>query len=306
MNNRAMIAKWGFGNAPISSRMRERYDTAVHTVSNFMHGFPVETETVPAAISELKGMFNRCVRKDQWDYATVREELGNPPVSQAKRIASNLQELRRALIAPNAEAADTSKHQLERNGLFLYLDNYQTYSQRTCGVHAEGWIYVLSRREQPNILKVGMTERSVSERVKEINAATGIVFPFGARYVYRVSDAAKTERLVHQALDEYRIRSDREFFDVQPGKADSIIRECIKLHQLRYHTKGTLLWFDSRKHYGFISTAQYDDVFVHGSEVCKGDINDMLPGKLVEFILNKNKRGYFATKVVVGSQDSRS
>ncbi len=306
MDNRATIAKWGFGNAPISLRMRERYDTAVHTVSDLMHGFPVETETASAAISELKGMFNRCVRKDQWDYATVNEELGNPPVWQAKRIASNLQELRRALIAPNAEAADTSKRQLKRNRLLLYLDNYQTYSQRTHGADAEGWIYVLSRREQPNILKVGMTERSVSQRVKEINAATGIVFPFGTRYVYRVSDAANTEKLVHQALDEYRIRSDREFFDIQHSKADSIIRECIKLHQLRYHTKGTLLWFNSKKCYGFITTAQYGDVFVHGSEVCRGDTNDMLPGELVEFILNKNKQGYFATKVVVGPQDSHS
>ena len=33
----------------------------------------------------------------------------------------------------------------------------------------------ISSREQPNILKIGMTRRSVSQRVKEINSAKGKV-----------------------------------------------------------------------------------------------------------------------------------
>ena len=285
--------------APISSRMRQRYDVAVHTVSGLMYEFPVETETAAAALSELKGMFNRYVRKDQWDYAMVGEELGNPPAKQARLIANDLQSLRRAVVSYDEEAAESSKRRLERNGILQYLDNYQTIAQRPVGADGEGWIYVLSRRDQPNILKIGRTDRSVSRRVKEINAATGILFPFGARYVYRVNDSVEAERLIHQALDEYRVRQDREFFDVQPSDADSIIRDCLHMHQLRYRTKGTLLWFDTGKFYGFIATAQFGDVFVHGSEVHREKISEMSPGVPVDFVLHRNLRGHYATQVTV-------
>ena len=285
--------------APISSRMRPRYDAAVHAVSDLMYELPVDNETVAGALSELKGMFNRYTRKDQWDYAMVGEELGNPPAKQAHLIASDLQTLRRAISSDDDEAVEASKRRLERNGIFQYLENYQTIGQRADGADGAGWIYVLSRREQPNILKIGRTKRSVSVRVKEINRATGILFPFGARYVYRVNDSVEAERLIHQALDEYRVRQDREFFDVQPSDADSIIRDCLHMHQLRYRTKGTLLWFDTGKFYGFIATAQFGDVFVHGSEVHREKISEMSPGVPVDFVLHRNLRGHYATQVTV-------
>ena len=40
------VAKWGFGMAPISSRMRERYDAAVSNVSKLMNGQEVESQLV--------------------------------------------------------------------------------------------------------------------------------------------------------------------------------------------------------------------------------------------------------------------
>ena len=271
----------------------------MHEVSDLMHGLPVDNETVAGALSELKGMFNRYARKDQWDYAMVGEELGNPPAKQARLIASDLQTLRRAISSDDEEAVEASKRRLERNGIFQYLENYHTIGQRADGADGAGWIYVLSRREQPNILKIGRTNRSVSVRVKEINQATGILFPFGARYVYRVNDAAEAERLVHQALEEYRVRQDREFFDIQPDNADSIIRECLRAHRLRYRAKGTLLWFDTDRFYGFITTTRYGDVFVHGSEVSREQVSDMSSGVPVEFDLHRNRRGPYAAQVTL-------
>ena len=304
MSSQTQVAKWGFGMAPISSRMRRRYDAAVHTVSDLMYGLPVDVANAPEALSELKGMFNRYLRQDQWDYAMVGEELGNPPIKQARLIADELLTLRGALMSGDEESAETSKVKLERNGIIHYLENYQALDRRQGGCHGEGWIYVLSRREEPNILKVGRTERSVSSRVKEINSATGILFPFGARFVYRVDDAVEAERVVHQALDAYRVRQDREFFDISPYDADAIIRSCIRDHRLRHHTKGTVLWFDASKFYGFVATAEQYDVFVHGSEVPGEQRSMMRPGVAVEFVINRNRRGSFATSVTVAASDA--
>jgi hypothetical protein len=77
-----------------------------------------------------------------------------------------------------------------------------------------GWIYLLSTREQPNYLKIGMTTRTVEERVREINSATGVLIPFGVRRCWRVMEPSRSEKLVHSALKQYRIRDDREFFSV--------------------------------------------------------------------------------------------
>ena len=304
MSSQKQVAKWGFGMAPISSRMRRRYDAGVHTVSDLMYGLPVDVETVPEALSDLKGMFNRYVRQDQWDYAMVGEELGNPPVKQARLIADELLVLRRALMRGDGEIAEASKVVLERNGIIQYLENYQALGRRQGGCHGEGWIYVLSRREEPNILKVGRTNRSVSIRVKEINSAPGVLFPFGARFVYRVNDAVEAERLVHQALNAYRVRRDREFFDITPHDADSIIQSCIREHGLRQRTKGTVLWFDASQFYGFVTTDGQGDVFIHGSEVRREQRSMMRPGMAVEFLMNKNRRGSFATSVTVVGCDA--
>ena len=72
-----------------------------------------------------------------------------------------------------------------------------------------------------------MTTRSVQERVKEINAATGIAIPFGVRRCWRVSEPVRAERLVHDALSEHRLRQDREFFQVSFEYAGRVVDAVI-------------------------------------------------------------------------------
>jgi hypothetical protein len=55
-----------------------------------------------------------------------------------------------------------------------------------------GWIYILSTREIPDLLKIGMTTRTVLERVREINNATGVAIPFGVRRCWRVTDPGRS------------------------------------------------------------------------------------------------------------------
>ena len=72
-----------------------------------------------------------------------------------------------------------------------------------------------------------MTIRTVPERVKEINSATGVLYPFSARVVYKVKDARAAEHRVFQLLSDYRIRQDREFFEIPFPKAAQIIEEAL-------------------------------------------------------------------------------
>jgi hypothetical protein len=84
------IAKWGFGMAPISANMQARYDDAIQAFLNLIDANLKREEIDLDHISQLKGMFNRCVRKDQWDWFSVYTELGNPPKLRARTIAFNL------------------------------------------------------------------------------------------------------------------------------------------------------------------------------------------------------------------------
>jgi hypothetical protein len=60
-----MVPKSGFGMAPISDTMRARYDDAVGSALRYLEGQTESYDVDLGHLSELKGMFNRCVRQDQ-------------------------------------------------------------------------------------------------------------------------------------------------------------------------------------------------------------------------------------------------
>jgi hypothetical protein len=91
-----------------------------------------------------------------------------------------------------------------------------------------GKIYIFSTREQPNFLKIGFNTRSVVERVDEINSASGVVIPFGVRAVWSVKDAHRIEKIIHDKLSEYRVRKDREFFEMEYRDAFRSINRILK------------------------------------------------------------------------------
>ena len=290
--------KWGFGMAPISDRMRERYDGAVRSVSAFISGGLGLKEVSPESISELKGMFNRCVRQDQWDWFSVYSEFGRPPISRMRHIADELIILRRACLEKDGETVANSVAKLQGLGLRELLVRYQRNPQEIPSCGPSGWLYVLSTREQPDMLKIGMTQRPVEERVKEINSATGIPIPFAARDVFRVNNAREAERRVFDQLDPYRVRSDREFFQMPYEDAMKSIRECLRESGLRERAQGTLVWLDQNRGYGFLD---YDEqsVFLHISEVVEGDLNPADVGTKFEFDLGFGEKGMYAIRAKV-------
>ena len=99
------IPKYGFGMSDLSETMRRRFDFAVDIVSLFLKNEILPNEVQLDAVSELKGMFNRSLRKDQWNWFTVYDKLGNPPQRDMRFIVSRLVQLRKCLKEDEYEQA---------------------------------------------------------------------------------------------------------------------------------------------------------------------------------------------------------
>jgi hypothetical protein len=220
------IAKYGFGMSPVSSKMQGRYDFSVETVKGLLEGDPLDNETVLEALSEFKGMLNRCIRQDQWDWYNVHLMFGSPPKKEMQRMVAQITMLRKAVKEENIREYGYLLRNLEHQNLRSLL---KQFLQRGSDQPIKGgWIYILSTREQPDVLKIGMTTRSVTQRVKEINSATGVLFPFSVRAIFSVEDPAVTESLIFEALSEFRIRMDREFFQMSFQDATKLIEQVIE------------------------------------------------------------------------------
>jgi hypothetical protein len=85
-----------------------------------------------------------------------------------------------------------------------------------------GFVYVAYNED---VVKIGKTENHPKERMKQLNT-TGVVHDWECwGWVWSLS-ASALERYLHDMLDDYRIRSDREFFDVDPVEAVKFLDFC--------------------------------------------------------------------------------
>lgn len=304
-SDRKHIAKWGFGMAPISKRMRRRYDDAVQHLSDILTGNLDICEVVPELLSEAKGMVNRCVREDQWDWFTVFTELGSPPRRVLRRIASLLVPLRRAALSRDEKAFGDSQRALISTNVLQLLYVYQNDLANQTYTEGAGWIYILSTREQPEVLKIGRTDRSVADRVREINSATGVLVPWAARRIYRVRNAPEAEAEIHRRLAAYRIRIDREFFAIPIGDAVKIIDAYLEDAEQRDRWTGHIKWFDQDRGYGFLSCDGQSDAFLHRSQLSREDQEIVEEGTPVTFLLGRRPQGPCAIDVRVSNTDSQ-
>lgn len=60
---------------------------------------------------------------------------------------------------------------------------------------------------------------------------------------------------------------------------------------------GTVKWFDASKGYGFITTAEGNDVFVHFSQIMSEGFKTLQEGDQVQFEVKDGDRGVQATNV---------
>lgn len=228
------IPKWGFGMAPLKQLTENENRKALTCVRNFV----IENNILISGnfldeISRTKGIFNRIIKQDQWDWFTVYMYLDYPTYRDVKNIVSALTSLRTAIIKKDDLLRQCSLNRLKENRFVTYCNNYLNFDIKAKS--PVEYLYILSRREEKDVLKIGMTTRNVQKRVYEINSATGVLYPLSARKVFKVKDSKLVEKAVHNILSEYRMRADREFFKIEYAKACSIIDEYLTQNHLYFY-----------------------------------------------------------------------
>ena len=238
-----VAAKWGFGDAPLKASHMEKTDAAIRVVLSILEHPPDSpTEEHLEAISYVKGQFTRTVKQDQWDWSTVWHLLGRPSRGFAIGISQNLGALRTALKSHDGAAATGVISALVAMNILkylqLFLDRTSDEASMTATNSDAGYIYILSTRSLPTILKIGMTHGHVRDRAKEINSATGVIIPFGVRASWRVDNAKEVEQEIHTLLDRHRVRDDREFFEIEFNEALRLINGYLRRRRRRRVLKG--------------------------------------------------------------------
>lgn len=93
---------------------------------------------------------------------------------------------------------------------------------------AVGFVYVLTNKAMPGLVKVGFSMRSPEERAVELST-TGVPVPFTVAFSAEVVNPVEAEAAVHLALASYRASPDREFFRVSVEEAVTAVEEVCGL-----------------------------------------------------------------------------
>jgi hypothetical protein len=111
--NRYWVSDSNFGRMPITDKLRPKYLRAASGLLAVMSpGWECDV-SIAEDLSEMKGIFNRCRRKDQWDWLTLYHYLEDPPSGLLDSAASLLHDLRRAITRNEPRAAEDLLIQLE-------------------------------------------------------------------------------------------------------------------------------------------------------------------------------------------------
>ena len=92
---------------------------------------------------------------------------------------------------------------------------------------ASGAVYVLSNAAMEGYIKIGFvnegTVDSVIERMRSLDRGS-VPMPFNCEHASAVEDAPAVEKALHEAFGDSRVRSNREFFTVEPFRVVAILR----------------------------------------------------------------------------------
>ena len=83
-------------------------------------------------------------------------------------------------------------------------------------------VYVLSNPAFDRYVKVGRTI-DLEQRLRQLDN-TSVPLPFRCEFAIEVNDEVEAERLVHQAFADVRVRSSREFFEIEPQRVIAALK----------------------------------------------------------------------------------
>ena len=87
-----------------------------------------------------------------------------------------------------------------------------------------GKVYIFTNDSMPGIIKIGVTEQeTIEDRIKSLDN-TSVPTPFRFYFAIETSNHKEIEKLMHNAFSDYRIRNNREFFEMDPERAVSALK----------------------------------------------------------------------------------
>ena len=93
-----------------------------------------------------------------------------------------------------------------------------------------GYIYILQNPSFPNLLKIGKTTRTPTERASELSSSSGIPTKFNVVFDIFTTNCDTGEKEVHEKLKEYRAASNREFFELTIDMAKETVIKVVAKH----------------------------------------------------------------------------
>lgn len=93
---------------------------------------------------------------------------------------------------------------------------------------AHGYVYILSNPSMPGLVKIGRTDRTPQDRLRELNT-TGVPTPFALEFAGIAQDSVRSEAEIHRTLSERGVRTsaNREFFVLPVADAVDLVREVL-------------------------------------------------------------------------------
>jgi T5orf172 domain len=89
-----------------------------------------------------------------------------------------------------------------------------------------GFVYVMSNRAMPGMVKVGCTEKLAEDRAKKLHD-TGVPLPFEVEFRAATSHFEAVEDEAHAILAPFRVAANREFFWTSPVEAIDAVKKAL-------------------------------------------------------------------------------
>jgi hypothetical protein len=89
----------------------------------------------------------------------------------------------------------------------------------------DSWIYILTNKTMPNLVKIGYTDKTPDKRAEQISRGTGVPVKFNVEFAFKCFNAHALEFEIHKYLAPYRVNNDREFFQLPIEEAKEAIQK---------------------------------------------------------------------------------
>lgn len=87
-----------------------------------------------------------------------------------------------------------------------------------------GKVYILTNDAMPGIIKIGITDMdTIEDRMKSLDN-TSVPKPFRFHYAIETGKHREIEKLMHNAFSKFRIRDNREFFEMDAESAVAALK----------------------------------------------------------------------------------